>query len=168
MDARISNSDSHPRSKCVSNYKCDDSEYIWYLENIHCARPHWDNRRVIRKYEKRLATKKLHHLETSPHPTLQDIRPVNGSNDEICLDDIKKINDEDAEMNGDECEDEDGDGDKDNKAEYGFAKSMLVNLVDVAIGNRDRFRVLGNKPGVVHYLGNVELSNEKLIEIGAG
>ncbi|ETO15076.1 hypothetical protein RFI_22289 [Reticulomyxa filosa] len=34
---------------------------------------------------------KLYHLEASPSPTLRDIRPANGSNDEISLDDIKKV-----------------------------------------------------------------------------
>ncbi|ETO31088.1 hypothetical protein RFI_06033 [Reticulomyxa filosa] len=86
IDAKISNNDSHPRSKRV------------YLTIVTILR----------------------HLETFTPPTLQDIRPVNGSNDEIFLD-------EDAEMNDDEYEDEDGD--KDNKSKHGCAKSMLVNLL---------------------------------------
>ncbi|ETO31191.1 hypothetical protein RFI_05930, partial [Reticulomyxa filosa] len=149
----------------------------------------------IEKYEKRLANKEslhknqiekigrkdqfkeeLHHLETAPPPTLQDLtrekqyeedtRPVNGSDDEMSLDDIKKAiedkereSEEEAEVN----EDEDEDGDENNKAEHGRAKSMVVNFVDVAVG--DRVRILGNKTGVVRYLGDVEFSNEKLIGI---
>ncbi|ETN98254.1 hypothetical protein RFI_39256 [Reticulomyxa filosa] len=67
-----------------------------------------------------------------------------------------KIKSKKAELN---------DEDEDNKAEHGCANSTVVNLVDVAIGDRYRFRVLENKTGVVHYLGDMELSNEKLIEI---
>ncbi|ETN97887.1 hypothetical protein RFI_39639 [Reticulomyxa filosa] len=58
---------------------------------------------------------KSHHLETSPPPTLQNIRPVNGSDDEIFWTISKKqvkTKSEKAEVNDDDNEDEDGDKDK--------------------------------------------------------
>ncbi|ETO14457.1 hypothetical protein RFI_22911 [Reticulomyxa filosa] len=86
---------------------------------------------------------------------------MNGSNDEIFLDDIKKASeskererDEDAEMN-----------DGEQQGRTWMRKKHVGEFVDIAINYRDRFRVLGNKTGAMHYFCDVELSNEKRIEI---
>ncbi|ETO01536.1 hypothetical protein RFI_35904 [Reticulomyxa filosa] len=90
---------------------------------------------VFRKYPLCMTalkqSKKLHHLEISSPPTLQDIRPVNGSNDEIFLDGIKKAiedkereSDEEAKVNNDE------DGDKDRNVEHRCTK-IIVGLLAI-------------------------------------
>ncbi|ETN97243.1 hypothetical protein RFI_40288 [Reticulomyxa filosa] len=100
--------------------KKNDSEYVKKKVNTNDT---FNNRIVnpkIVKWNVTIANEvELHHLETSP-PTLQDIRSVNGSNDEIFLDDIKKASEDKEREN-----DEDEDGDKDNKAGYGCAKKHV-------------------------------------------
>ncbi|ETO04421.1 hypothetical protein RFI_32976, partial [Reticulomyxa filosa] len=81
----------------------------------------------------------------------EDTRPVNRSNGEIPLDEIKKTiedkerkREEEAEVNKNEDENED------DKAWHGRAKSTVANFFDVAVG--DRVRILENKTGVMPYL----------------
>ncbi|ETO10684.1 hypothetical protein RFI_26693 [Reticulomyxa filosa] len=58
-------------------------------------------------------------LKTSHHPTLQDTRPVNGSNDKMSLCDIKKA----IEDNERETEEVNEDEDEDSKAEHDAQKA---------------------------------------------
>ncbi|ETN97296.1 hypothetical protein RFI_40234 [Reticulomyxa filosa] len=62
---------------------------------------------------------KLRHLKTYHHPTLQDTRPVNGSNDKMSLCDIKKA----IEDNERETEEVNEDEDEDSKAEHDAQKA---------------------------------------------
>ncbi|ETO27614.1 hypothetical protein RFI_09516 [Reticulomyxa filosa] len=142
----------------------------------------------IERYEKRLTTgerlhknqiekitrkdkyrEELENLRNAPPPTLQDLAREReyedeapgrvGSDDEAHLSEPQNKG---SEANSDEENDNDKslEPETDEKARRA---SVVENMVEVAVG--DRVRVMGNKTGIVRYLGNVEFSTEKLIGI---